>query len=104
MMMTTRKKRAYRYTPPPPPEVMAERDRQIVLDYRDRGLSLYAVGDLHGLSAERVRRILQREGVEVRRPGRRPRYWRERYTAAREAPAALRVPPVSSSAGGDAHA
>lgn len=45
------------------------RDDLIQRQY-DSGMSLGEVGDLHGLTRERVRQILKARGVEIRKPGR----------------------------------
>lgn len=42
------------------------------------GVSLSDIADVFGISKQRVRQIVARQGIELRRPGRRPGPWRQR--------------------------
>ena len=45
---------------------ISDRDKSIIDDYRNTGLTLRDIGDKHGISHERVRQILKKENVEIK--------------------------------------
>lgn len=55
-------------------KAFGERNRSIVRDYQ-RGMSVRAVGEAHGVTGERVHQILTAAGVERRTRSRSPYYW-----------------------------